>query len=40
MAGLREEIVTSPEQVLDFMEFGECKAFKASTHFFNISKIS
>lgn len=24
VAGLREEIVTSPEQVLDLMEFGEC----------------
>lgn len=25
VAGLREEIVTCPEQVLDFMSFGECK---------------
>lgn len=25
VAGLREEIVASPEQVLDLMEFGECK---------------
>ena len=25
VAGLREEIVASPEQVLRFMEFGECK---------------
>lgn len=24
VAGLREEIVATPEQVLDFMEFGEC----------------
>lgn len=25
VAGLREEIVATPEQVLEFMEFGECK---------------
>ena len=24
MAGLREEIVASPQQVLEMMEFGEC----------------
>lgn len=24
VAGLREEIVATPEQVLDLMEFGEC----------------
>ncbi|KAG5537102.1 hypothetical protein RHGRI_024517 [Rhododendron griersonianum] len=27
VAGLREEIVASPEQVLEFMEFGECELF-------------
>lgn len=25
VAGLREEIVASPDQVLGLMEFGECK---------------
>lgn len=25
VAGLREEIVASPDQVLELMEFGECK---------------
>lgn len=27
VAGLREGIVASPEQVLDLMEFGECNLF-------------
>lgn len=32
MAGLREEIVASPQQVLEMMEFGECTLF--SSHYF------
>lgn len=27
VAGLREEIVVSPKQILDLMEFGECKFY-------------
>ena len=27
VAGLREEIVASAEQILELMEFGECKPF-------------
>lgn len=33
VAGLREEIVTCAEQVLDLMEFGECKYFLAWHNF-------
>lgn len=34
VAGLREEIVTCPEQVLDLMEFGECMVSLLNLFFF------
>lgn len=37
VAGLREEIVTCPEQVLDLMVFGECRALCILSSFYSTS---
>lgn len=40
VAGLREEIVASPEQVLDLMEFGECNYLYHSSYVFFFKCLS